>query len=158
MHEEDTSPMPIAHTIVHAQNINVWVLFSFVPTFIVARLIVHWFPWLFLVVRNVHIHHLTYGIILLSIVGFLLLNNKKQTHKPLLAVIYGIGLALSFDEFGMWLRLEDDYWVRQSYDALIIITALLISAIYIPGVIKSIGNIIKRRGHLEGEHIHDELS
>jgi len=40
-------------------------------------------------------------------------------------VIYGIGLGLTFDEFGMWLHLNGDYWQRASFDAVIVLAAAL---------------------------------
>jgi hypothetical protein len=44
---------------------------------------------------------------------------------PAAAVIYGIGLGLTFDEFGMWLHLNGDYWQRASFDAVIVLAAAL---------------------------------
>ena len=41
------------------------------------------------------------------------------------AVLYGLGLALTFDEFGMWLHLGGLYWQRASFDAVIVIAAAL---------------------------------
>ena len=35
------------------------------------------------------------------------------------------GLALTFDEFGMWLHLGGSYWQRASYDAVVTLAALL---------------------------------
>lgn len=124
--------------IVRAQNINFWVLVAFIPTFLCARLIVYYFPELFLEINGVHVHHLTYGIIILSIFGILALNIKQKIAKSPLAMLYGVGLALAFDEFGMWLHLEDDYWVRHSYDAVISITALLLVVVYVPPFFRSV--------------------
>lgn len=45
-----------------------------------------------------------------------------------MAVIFGIGAALTVDEFALWLYLEDVYWEkegRRSIDAIIIIAILL---------------------------------
>ena len=42
-----------------------------------------------------------------------------------MAVAYGVGLALTFDEFGMWLHLGGGYWQRASFDAVVVIAALL---------------------------------
>jgi len=36
-----------------------------------------------------------------------------------------VGLALTFDEFGMWLHLGGSYWQRASYDAVVLVAALL---------------------------------
>ncbi|MBI4999811.1 hypothetical protein HZB97_03520 [Candidatus Gottesmanbacteria bacterium] len=84
-------------------------------------------------IRGVHIHHFAWGILLDSLVGYLSLVLPKhylESWKLKLASFFGIGLALTFDEFGMWLMLEDEYWVRQSYDAIIIIIVILFNIIY----------------------------
>lgn len=112
------------------KHINFWILFSFLPTFLICRLMVYIAPDLFINIRGVHIHHLTYGVFLLVIAGFMSQNLEHPKWKVPVAVIYGIGLALSFDEFGMWLRLQDNYLLRQSYDAMLIILSMLISMVY----------------------------
>jgi hypothetical protein len=35
-----------------------------------------------------------------------------------------LALALTFDEFGMWLHLGGDYWQRASFDAVVAIAAM----------------------------------
>ena len=40
------------------------------------------------------------------------------------ALCYGIAMALTFDEFGMWLHLGGSYWQRASVDAIIVVAAL----------------------------------
>jgi len=40
------------------------------------------------------------------------------------ALAYGIAMALTFDEFGMWLHLGGSYWQRASVDAVIVVSAL----------------------------------
>jgi len=47
-------------------------------------------------------------------------------------IAYGIGLALTFDEFGMWLHLGGGYWQRASFDAIIVLAALLALLAYAP--------------------------
>jgi hypothetical protein len=44
----------------------------------------------------------------------------------------------------MWIRLEDDYWVRQSYDAVIIVTLLLVNIAYH----KTLFSWLKEAGHM----------
>ncbi|MEI6221362.1 MAG: hypothetical protein WCP97_01215 [bacterium] len=107
-----------------------WVLASFLPTFVFTRLLVYTQPWLFVMIRGTHIHHFTWGIIILAISGYLALLNHEPRFQARIALLYGCGLALAFDEFGMWLQLRDDYWVRQSYDAITIITAFLVAIVY----------------------------
>ena len=113
------------------EDVNFWILLSFLPTFILSRLLVYNMPWLFLNIRGVHIHHFTYGIFILAVSGLLAQNVKDYKWKSLTAFLYGMGLALAFDEYGMWIRLQDNYWVRQSYDAVIIVFAILVNIIYL---------------------------
>ena len=71
-------------------------------------------------------HHLNYGIFLLSAVaGYALFIRPDGRAVEVAAVIYGAALALTFDEFGMWLHLGGSYWQRVSVDAVIILAALL---------------------------------
>ncbi|MBS3140655.1 hypothetical protein J4405_00755 [Candidatus Woesearchaeota archaeon] len=84
-------------------------------------------------IRNVHVHHFTYGVFILAIIGmyFILRRPKIESREFKIAtLVYGIGLGLTFDEFGMWLRLEDNYWARPSYDAIIIIVLGLLNLAY----------------------------
>jgi hypothetical protein len=41
------------------------------------------------------------------------------------ALGYGVAMALTFDEFGMWLHLGGSYWQRASVDAIIVVAAML---------------------------------
>jgi hypothetical protein len=106
-------------------------LLTFVMTFLTTRIIVfliaeEYIANLFLFVGKTHVHHLNYGISILSVVGLLLLLLRPQGRGLYLATIgYGIGLALTFDEFGMWLFLGGSYNNHLSFDAIVIITSLL---------------------------------
>ncbi len=114
------------------------IAFFFLITFVVSRLFVylvlgHLLPDFFLTIRGVHIHHFTYGVFTLSIVGlyFILKRPTYGTRAFKWATsFYGIGLGLTFDEFGMWIRLQDNYWIRQSYDAVIIVILVLFNIAY----------------------------
>lgn len=92
-------------------------------------------PQMFVYIYDIHVHHLNFGIFIMAIVGFIALTSQNyvKRHMHGVSLIYGIGLGLTFDEFGMWLLLEDNYWARQSYDAIIIIALLLFSVIYFRG-------------------------
>jgi hypothetical protein len=104
---------------------------SFLFTFIAARVLVFLIvsrriPDFYLHLGGTHIHHLNYGIFLLSAVGaYLLFARPDQSRFRRVAIIYGIGLALTFDEFGLWLHLGGSYWQRASFDAVVVIAALL---------------------------------
>lgn len=107
------------------------VLTVFVLTFLGARILVLMImtrrvPDLYAHVHGTHVHHLNYGIFLLSIVGaWLLFARPAGRILHLAAGVYGVGLALTFDEFGMWLHLGGPYWQRASFDAVVLIAALL---------------------------------
>lgn len=108
------------------------ILISFLGTFIASRSIVTIFPDIFLQIKNVHIHHFSYGIILLALSNlYLLLQPRSDKTRLKFSIIYGIALGLAFDEFGMWIDLEENaYWSRQSYDAIMIVSLFLLNIIY----------------------------
>lgn len=122
----------------HKKRISFVVLVSFLLTFIIVRCYVIMAmtgviedPYIY--IRGYHIHHLNYGIFILAIAGLLALVFQNEKNRLKIGALYGVGLALTFDEFGMWLRLEDDYWVRISYDAIILISLFFVSIVYFPG-------------------------
>lgn len=83
-------------------------------------------PDFFVHVGGTHIHHLNYGIFLLSgVAGWLLFSCPTGWALSAAALLYAIGLALTFDEFGMWLHLGGGYWQRASFDAITVVAALL---------------------------------
>ena len=115
------------------------VLTSFVVTFVCARTLVllimeREIPDLYFHLGGTHVHHLNYGIFLLSIVGAVLLFAPPAPGRRLdvVAILYGVGLALTFDEFGMWLHLGGSYWQRASFDAITVLGGALALAAYTP--------------------------
>src|SRR6202049_3463444 len=104
---------------------------AFLLTFIASRTLVilimsRRLPDLFLHLGGTHVHHLNYGIFLLSAVaGILLFAPLSQAQRSFCALIYGVGMALTFDEFGMWLHLGGSYWQRASFDAVVVILSTL---------------------------------
>ena len=112
-----------------SRQVPFWILVGFLPTFLTARLIVDTSPSLYLSIRGTHVHHFTYGIIALAVTGFASLVLPKAW-RMLLAFLYGVGLALAFDEFGMWLHLTSNYNIDQSEDAMVFILVALIIMVY----------------------------
>jgi len=112
------------------QEIMFWVLYSFFFIFIAARITVYLFPNLFLSIKGTHVHHFAYGFIVLAIAGLAALNNLHHKRPRLVAIAYGWGLGWAVDEFGMWIHLEDNYWMRRSYDAVFIVGSFLFSLLY----------------------------
>jgi hypothetical protein len=107
------------------------VLVAFVLTFIVSRTIALLqdtarMPAFHVQWGDTHVHHLNFGIFLLAAVGAYLLfaPPEGRAHRTA-ASLYGIALGLTFDEFGMWLHLEDLYWQRASFDAVVVIAGIL---------------------------------
>lgn len=106
-------------------------LFSFVLTFLVARAAVFLImsrkiPNLYFFLQGTHVHHLNYGIFLLAgVAGYALFRRPVGRAADTVALVYGFALALTFDEFGMWLHLGGSYWQRASVDAVIVIAALM---------------------------------
>jgi hypothetical protein len=114
---------------------------AFLFTFAGVRILVHrivnhegHFQWV--VVRGLHIHHLVWGILILLLVGYGWLLDLGRSHSPqsiflsrLMSVSYGVGAALTLDEFALWLNLEPDaYWSssgRLSIDAIVFFGSLL---------------------------------
>ncbi len=108
------------------------ILISFLLTFIVSRLVVFYGPpSAYLTIKGTHVHHLAYGICLLSLVGFLsLVTERTEKNRLRLSVLYGIALGLAFDEFAMWIQLENVYKDRSTYDAIMVITLMMLNVVY----------------------------
>jgi hypothetical protein len=73
-----------------------------------------------------HVHHMVWGILLLLVTGYVAIALELPV-RDILAVAFGIGAALTLDEFALWLNLEDDYWTskgRRSIDAVIVAAVL----------------------------------
>ena len=111
---------------------------AFLATFLASRILVvliitRRIPDLYVHVGGTHMHHLNFGIFILSIVGAILLF-APPTGRTLsvAAFTYGVGLALTFDEFGMWFHLGGSYWQRASFDAVIIVTGALFLIAFAP--------------------------
>jgi len=113
---------------------------SFFVTFLGVRLLVmaithHIGPFGWVELGGRHIHHLVWGILILLGVGYAWLAEAGSGSTPtdifisrLLAILYGVGAALTLDEFALWLNLADVYWSpqgRESIDAVILFGAAL---------------------------------
>ena len=104
---------------------------------------------------GLHIHHLVWGILILLLVGYVWLVELgvgSSWVASLTALAYGVGAALTLDEFALWLNLRDVYWERadrQSVDAVLIFAGLLSVGIwggpFLRAVIKELIAIFRRR-------------
>lgn len=115
-----------------SRRLPFWVLIGFVGTFVVARTVVGVAPSVFLQIHGTHVHHFTYGIFVLAAVGLITLLWARPGYvaRRVFAILYGIGLSLSFDEFGMWLHLTSEYNLDQSQDVMVAILVILILLVY----------------------------
>ncbi len=83
-----------------------------------------------------HIHHLVWGILLLLLIGYCWLwqvSKEDRFLSRLLSFVYGMGAALTLDEYALWLNLRDVYWEREgreSIDAVLLFSALLSIGIF----------------------------
>src|SRR5450759_2302293 len=102
-------------------------LLTFIRSLVIVILILtRLMPNLYFHAGGTHVHHLNYGIFLLSALGgYLLFCRPRGRRLTLASLAYGVGLGLTFDEFGMWLHLGGPYWQRTSFDAVIVIFSLL---------------------------------
>ncbi len=107
---------------------------GFLVTFGVVRAITHMIragvgPFHDVNSGTLHIHHLVWGILILLLVGYAwLIQPGSDWLSHVTAFLFGVGAALTLDEFALWLNFEDVYWTRQgreSIDAVVIFAALL---------------------------------
>ena len=79
-------------------------------------------------VGGVHVHHQVFGILIMLIAGGLEFAYATTGLAAVgLGALFGVGAALTLDEFALWLRLDDVYWSeqgRESVDAVFIAIAL----------------------------------
>jgi hypothetical protein len=113
---------------------------GFILTFLGVRLLVllilfHVGPFGWVILGGRHIHHLVWGILLLLISGYAMVAEIGTGATPsslfagrLIAIVYGMGAALTLDEYSMWLDIKESTWSfsgRESIDAVVLFGALL---------------------------------
>jgi hypothetical protein len=82
-------------------------------------------------------HHYVYGIFLLAIAGYLALLFKGPRATAWISLLYGLGLGLTFDEFGFWVTINSGRGVRWNTGGLLIIALVF--------VVVTAGPVIYRR-------------
>ncbi|KAA2255249.1 hypothetical protein F0L68_28785 [Solihabitans fulvus] len=109
-------------------------LVAFVGTFVLTRLVVRMIragrgPFRNVSVGGLHVHHLVPGIFLMFLGGAgYVAFAPSGLAGHLLAVAFGVGAALTFDEFALWLHLKDVYWQdegRASVDTVVLAAGVL---------------------------------
>jgi hypothetical protein len=143
---------------------------SFFITFAGVRLLVRLVlhnrgPFQWVMVRGLHIHHLVWGILILLLVGYGWLLDLGRSHSPLsiffsrlMAVGYGVGAALTLDEFALWLNLDPDvYWSRQgriSLDAVVLFGSLLAIGAWGAPFFRGLTRVWHSRGFFRAQRGH----
>ena len=125
----------------HHEEPRFLILSSFTLTFLLARLTVynikyHILPFTShnLYIHDIHIHHLVFGIFFLLIAGFIRIPQFGKHLFRLSAIMYGMGAALTLDEFSLWLRFNPDAYFgpqgRISIDAVVIFLLIGLSSLW----------------------------
>ncbi|MBN1377088.1 hypothetical protein JW949_02000 [Candidatus Woesearchaeota archaeon] len=127
-----------------------FVFTSMIVSFFISRLLVTLFPGVSLFIKEYHIHHYYYGIFLVCISAWTALVSNKISLLRISAVMFGLGLGMILDEFGLLLTCgtylkECDYWHRISYDTFIITCGVFLSIMYFGPVWKKIKKIIRKK-------------
>ncbi|MBV8206099.1 MAG: hypothetical protein JO041_04845 [Acidobacteria bacterium] len=98
---------------------------SFFVTFAIVRIITHSIhagrgPFHNIEAGGRHIHHLVFGILILLFVGFAWLSQlgtgmarSSVWAGRFTALLFGVGAALTLDEFALWFNLADVYWTPE---------------------------------------------
>jgi hypothetical protein len=127
-------------------------LTGFVLSFAVARISTTgiragWWPLGNVSIGGRHIHHFVPGILLAfgSATASMLITDEDR--RALLAVPFGAGVGLTFDEAALLLDLRDVYWTREG---LLSVQVSLGGAIVLAGTILALR--LLRRGEIEEEH------
>src|SRR5439155_26635285 len=109
-----------------ARRVALRALAAFVVTFAILRIItaiIHYelFPHGpfrdLITASGLHIHHLFWGILLLMLTGFVALATRAEAWHLRTAIVFGIALGLTLDEFALWLRLSDVYWSPEGIES-----------------------------------------
>ena len=83
-----------------------------------------------------HVHHMVIGVVLMVTVGICLIAlSPDDLLAQVLALLFGVGVALTLDEFALILNLQDVYWRKEgrlSVDAVIIVVCA--AALFVLGM------------------------
>ena len=78
---------------------------------------------------GVHVHHLVFGIVAMMAAGAISFAGFAVSPiYEICALVFGIGIGLTIDEFALWVHLDDVYWSedgRRSIDATVIAASVL---------------------------------
>ncbi len=122
----------------HNEQAIFLVLVGFVGSFAFIRMStriirsesVSWWPGNIESETGVHLHHLVFGIVTMMVAGTLgFVSDGGSPFTEICALLFGVGVGLTIDEFALWVHLEDVYWEREgrsSIDATVIAGSLML--------------------------------
>lgn len=91
---------------------------------------VSWWPGNIESEGGVHVHHLVFGIVTMMAAGTLgFVSDGRTPYTEICALLFGVGVGLTIDEYALWVHLEDVYWEkegRSSIDATVIAASLML--------------------------------
>lgn len=106
--------------------------FAFIrmSTRIIRSEAISWWPGNIESDSGVHVHHLVFGIVTMMAAGTLgFVADGRTPFTEICALLFGVGVGLTIDEFALWVHLEDVYWEREgrsSIDATVIAASLML--------------------------------
>ncbi len=112
------------HQLALSRRVAMRALAAFIVTFAFLRALTAIIHFQLLPIHNIvtasglHIHHLFWGILLLMVVGFAALATRDPAWHLRIAIVFGCAMALTLDEFALWLRLADVYWSREGWESI----------------------------------------
>ena len=146
------SPRALFYKLVVAEGAEppFWMLTGFVVSLALARLVVHLIlkyhleKQLFALVPGddpnpMHVHHFNYGLVLIGAAGLAALFPFGRRGLRLLALAFGFGCGLVFDEFALIWNLNPEYANPQSLIAAGIAGALLVQITYFRAYWRAVG-------------------
>ncbi|HEY2333421.1 MAG TPA: hypothetical protein VGH58_00230 [Solirubrobacterales bacterium] len=91
---------------------------------------VSWWPGNVESESGLHLHHLVFGIVTMMVAGTLgFVSDGRAPFSEICALLFGVGVGLTIDEFALWVHLEDIYWEREgrsSIDATVIAGSMML--------------------------------
>ena len=122
----------------HHEQAVFLVLLGFVGSFAFIRMStriirsesVSWWPGNIESESGLHLHHLVFGIVTMMAAGTLgFVSDGRTPYAEICALLFGIGVGLTIDEFALWVHLEDVYWAeegRSSVDATVLAASVML--------------------------------
>ncbi len=113
-----------------------------------------WWPFGNVSLRGRHIHHFVPGILIAFASGGTALVTQSERAERVLAIPFGAGMGLTFDEAALLLDLRDVYWTREgllSVQVSLATSAILGAAILLMRMLRRGEDRVERQGLIPTE-------